>query len=150
MGSVALTRDGQPHFVARINALTMESKRRWGKIEARAMVAHLRRSIEISLGEVETEDRSTFFTRSVLRWVALSPLPIPKNMKAPPVFLVPAEGTLTAEKTRLLEAVRRFVAAEAQEPEEWIASPLFGPLSRRDWARLNGKHLDHHLRQFSV
>jgi hypothetical protein len=39
-------------------------------MEPSAMFRHLRRAIELSLGEVTVEDKSNFITRSLVRWIA--------------------------------------------------------------------------------
>ena len=64
-------------------------------------------------------------------------------------MLVTEERELDAERRRLLQLVERFAAAG---PAGCTAHPhsFFGRLTPEEWAVLQYKHLDHHLRQFAV
>jgi len=64
-------------------------------------------------------------------------------------LLVRGERNLDAERTRLSVLIDRFVSGA---PSVCTAHPhsFFGPLTPAEWAVLMYKHLDHHLRQFSV
>ena len=53
------------------------------------------------------------------------------------------------EKDVLLSYVDRFITV-GPEIITNKTHPFFGELSLEEWGRLQWKHLDHHLRQFSV
>jgi hypothetical protein len=52
---------------------------------------------------------------------------------------------LAIEQGLLLQRLSDVLQAQQLGPH-----PLFGALSRNDWARLIWKHIDHHMRQFGV
>jgi hypothetical protein len=54
-----------------------------------------------------------------------------------------------AEKTNCLALIDR-IAAKRLDESGWGKSGLLGQMSGRDWSRLQAKHLNHHLTQFSV
>lgn len=63
-------------------------------------------------------------------------------------FIVQDERELEAERARLLGLIDRFAAG----PQACTRHPhsFFGKMQPDEWATLMYKHLDHHLRQFSV
>ena len=52
------------------------------------------------------------------------------------------------EHQRCLQLIDKFTSKRLEE--EWPENPIFGKVSGTDLSRLQAKHLDHHLRQFSV
>ena len=141
-----------PGYKARIQALGADSKGLWGELDATRMIAHLRRAIEISLEEVPVEDRSNWFTRSVVRWYAFrAPVPWPKGkLKAIPVFLPDDARDFELERQALLDAMDQFTQWEEDRPDTRTAHPFFGPLRLGYWSIVHGRHFDFHLRQFRV
>lgn len=141
----------KPHFLERIAKVQPDSSRLWGELDPAGMMAHLRRSIEISLGEVEVEDISNFFMRTAGKVAILYLLPWPKGkIKAPSEFTPPPEGDLDAERARLSEAMDRFLEALTNEPTRRTRNPAMGMLTLKTWSRVHGLHFDHHLRQFGA
>jgi transposase InsO family protein len=59
------------------------------------------------------------------------------------------ERDFVAERQRLRGLIDRFAAGG---PAGCTKHPhsFFGPMTPEEWAALNYKHLDHHLRQFGV
>jgi hypothetical protein len=118
------------------------------------MVCHLADSFRLSLGDLQVQDISTFFTRTVLRWMVLSGMPTPKGKIATYREMDQVAGhgtrptTLDADRAQVKALVERFVAAASEN--RVAPSPAFGRLSGRQYARLQYLHMDHHLRQFGV
>ncbi len=138
-------------FEARARRIAGNAQRQWGTMTAPAMFAHLTRAIELSLGEVEVPDRSNWLTRSLLRWLVFdSPIPWMRGMKAPAVFFPDTGDDLDRERERFIEALRRFVAAAKASPTRKVASEFFGPMTLAYWGKVNGRHIDHHMRQFGA
>lgn len=138
-------------FETRAAAITGDQQRQWGTMSAAAMFAHLTRAIELSLGEVEVPDRSNAITRSIGKWFVFeSPIPWARGLKAPEVFFPGSTGELDRERTRYIEALRRFVAAADANPQRLVHSEFFGPMTLAYWRRVNGRHIDHHMRQFNA
>lgn len=152
MAFVPLDRKNLPLMETRLKSVRPDSKHLWGHMTAPEMLAHLRRGIEISLGEHAVKDRSIPVVRMLIRWLTFNTaFPWPRGkIKAPAEWTpAPREG-FEVERIRLLEAVNRFVHVSERDPRRIGVSPLFGPLPLSTWRRIHGKHFDHHLRQFGV
>ena len=152
MAPIFVTHDTRDRIVQRLETIGADTSRKWGKMQPIEMIAHLRRALEISLGEVEVKDESNFLMRSILVPIVFSGyLPWPKGkLKTLPVFLATPEGDIDEEKTKLVAALDRFIEASEKEPEKKALSPAFGWLTLGYWRKVHGIHTDHHLRQFGV
>ena len=151
MGTVLLTRETAPHFTDRLAKIGPDARGLWGALDPPNLMAHLRRTFEISLGEVDLPDESNILMRTVMKWLAFHVIPWPKGkIKASASFTPEAKGTFEEERDRLLAAIERFVAAQEADPQRKVRSPVFGLMTLRYWGRVHGKHLDHHLRQHGV
>ena len=141
------TRD---RFIGRIRALSPAARPRFGTLTADRMLCHLLDGLKIAFGELNPEPVRTPLKNALGRWFVIwSPVPWPKGkVKAPPGFFTTAPAAeLEADREALVALVRRF-----EKPDEvpWGTSPFLGTLDAREWAALNGRHLDHHLSQFGV
>ena len=134
----------------RIERLGPGSDRRWGVMTVAQMMAHCSAWMEIAAG-VKTPPRS-LLGRIVGRLAKKSILgeqPIRRNMPTMKNLIVSEERQFAEEQRRLLDWVDRFSAGG---PEQCTTHPhsFFGPMTPVEWAIMGYKHLDHHLRQFSV
>jgi hypothetical protein len=147
-----LTEDTLPGFKERLRALQPDTRPAWGKRQPIAMIAHLRRNVEVALNEIEIEDGSTLLRRTVLRWYVFSSgVPWPKGkVHAPPVMSPTPEGDFAAECAKFCASMERFVSAARREPRRRGVHPFFGPIKLRYWSRMLGMHIDYHLVQFNV
>ena len=152
MAFVMMKRDTAGRITDRLKKIGPDTQRLWGKMQPVEIIAHLRRNVEISLGEVPVKDASVPVVRTLLRWFIFHLAPTwPKGkIKAPPIFLAAPEGDFASEREKLLQSIDRFVEAEGREPSRIVLNPFLGPLPLSYWARIHGKHFDHHLRQFGV
>ena len=116
------------------------------------MLRHLRGAIELSLGELELPDQSTFFSRNVLRHIIFQPwMPWPKGKIKVPDALTPTQvGECAEEHQNLAEAMRRFVVEAEREPARIGRHMMFGPMTLKEWQRAHGRHFEHHFQQFGV
>jgi len=138
-------------FTSRVNAVKPDSQRQFGSLDSRAMLCHLRRALEISLGEVEIPDSSNVLTRTIVRYMAFHVVPWPKGrIKAPSAFTPAPENAFEAERELLHQAIERFIKTVEREPNKVVCHPVFGPMTMTYWCRVHGKHFDHHLKQFGV
>src|SRR5262245_10172000 len=83
MKTLANPRDRE-ELLDRLESLRPDSRRRWGKMSAHQMVCHLSDGFQIALGEVHVSRSINWFTRTVLKWIALSPLPWPRGFPTRP------------------------------------------------------------------
>lgn len=133
--------------VERLRRLTPDSPRRWGRMTAPRMVAHLRDQMSHCLG-----DRPCTPVRSILRWAPLRHLsiywmPWPKGLITgpPDAFLTPP-SSWEPDLEELLAMVERFGTRDPARP--WPDHAMFGRMRGVDWGYFCYKHFDHHLRQF--
>jgi hypothetical protein len=133
----------------RVGLVTSASVPRWGRMDARAMLIHLRRSALMALGElpVVCKNKRAFRVFPV-KHLLLHVAPFPKSAPTAPELLVSEAGTVDAIRSDLVSLVERIGAGprEGHGP----VHPLFGRLSFREWGVATYKHMDHHLRQFGA
>lgn len=148
MPSLFVDRD-RDDLVRRFGSLTPASARGWGRMNPNAMLLHLGHSVRMALGElpVKGKDKRAFQVFP-LKHLFLYVLPFPKDGPTARELLPADPGEFEAERQRLLGLVTRL--AEGPRDGMGPAHPLFGPLSRKEWAVLTHKHADHHLRQFGA
>src|SRR4051812_8988513 len=128
--TVLLTRSTLPQFHGRLARLRPDSARAWGMMASQQMIAHCRRSIEISLGDFPVEDQSNLMMRTVIRFLAFHVLPIPRGkIKAPAIFFPESGGDFMAEKDSLSVALERFVSEAEKRPGDKMLHPTFGSVS---------------------
>ena len=133
----------------RIGSVTSASVPRWGRMDAQAMLTHLRQSALMALGELPVASKGKrAFQVFPLKHLILHVVPFPKGAPTAPELLVPDAASVDAIRSELVSLVERIGAGprEADGP----VHPLFGRLSRREWGVATYKHTDHHLRQFGA
>jgi len=149
--NVPLNRENASRFVESIERIRSSTQRQWGTMEPSQLFRHLRRSIELSLGEVPPEGKPNFLIRTVVRWLVFeSALPWGKCMKAPSVFFPDDHSTMDEERALLRQAIARFTAAVEEAPQRVVTGGQFGPMPMSYWTRVHGRHFEHHLKQYGV
>jgi hypothetical protein len=152
MPPVPLTPETKADFVRRIQTLKVDSPRKFGSMSTEQMLKHLSNAVDVALGDVTAPDDSKpviskilFFTitRVMTTWPG-------GKIKAPAYWSPPAEKDFDGERDKLLKDLDRFLAALAKEPKKVAAHPLLGKLTLKQWSRLMGIHIHHHMRQFGV
>jgi len=135
----------------RVTRLTPESERQWGKMNPAQAVAHCSRAMEWAVGD--TLPPRMFVGRIMGRIVKPMALkddePMRRNSPTAKTLVVAGERDLEIERERLRRLIDRFAAGG---PKGCTTHPhsFFGKLTPDEWAILQYKHLDHHLRQFGV
>jgi Protein of unknown function (DUF1569) len=135
----------------RIAQLTPASARQWGTMSAAQMLAHCSNGVEMAMGEILP--KRVFLGRvlgPIIKPLALkNDDPMRRNSPTAKEIVVADDRDLPTEQARLIGLLNRFAAAG---PPCCTTHPhaFFGPLTPDQWAILMYKHLDHHLRQFSV
>jgi hypothetical protein len=122
---------------------------KWGRMDAPQMVRHCAEALRMSLGEIHPRPlgKRLFHTRLAKRLI-ISVFPFPKGAPTAPELRVTGPAVLEAERVRLGEFVGRY--AQPPQSDARAEHPLFGVLSREEWAELQYKHVDHHLTQFGM
>lgn len=148
MGSI-LNDDQRTAICERINSVTSASVPRWGRMDAKAMLTHLRDSALMALGELPVAGKNKrVFQVFPVKHLILYVFPFPKGAPTAPELLVPDAAPVDAVRSEFVSLLERIGAG----PREGYgpAHPLFGRLSFREWGVVTYKHTDHHLRQFGL
>ena len=142
--------EDRKEVLERLQRLTPDSPRRWGRMNAHQMICHLADSFRGVMGDFPVSPGSGPLPRTILRFVALKmPLKWPRGIKTRPEVDQDIGGTRPTEFAADLAALKtqceRFVAnPQSIGPRH----PIFGPMSESEWMRWGYLHMDHHLRQF--
>jgi len=134
-------------IIARINKLTAETQRKWGKMDVAQMLAHVQRPIACAYGKHQV--KGSFLLKLIgplFKSVLYDGKPYKQSLPTDKSYVVADEKNFETEKQGLLEKMNQF------SPEKIIVEnhPVFGKLTKEQWARATWKHLDHHLKQFGV
>jgi hypothetical protein len=140
--------DTRGQFQRRIETLTPQAQRRWGKRSPHQIVCHLADQLRMALGDIPTKPIAGPLRYSPIKQLAIGPLPWPRGAKSPPESWTTNPVEWKRDVTTLRQLLERFATRSAQT--EWPDHPLFGSMSRDLWGRLTCKHFDHHLRQFGA
>jgi Protein of unknown function (DUF1569). len=134
--------------IGRIDAVTAESKPRWGKMNAEMMLAHLVASVRMAKGELEVKPKKLPIRFFPLRQLIVYWLPFPKGAPTAPELLPSDPGAIEENKHQLAQLLKDVGGRGAMDL--WPYHPAFGNLGRRGWGVLIWRHVDHHLRQFGA
>jgi hypothetical protein len=138
-------------ILQRLASASPDALPRWGRMTAHQMICHLSDSFRSSLGEKRVVPVSTWFTRTVYKWVALwSPLPWPHGIKTRPEMDQQIGGTSPAGFDADVAELRRLFDVFCGFTGEFRPHPTLGQLSRPERMRHAYLHMHHHLRQFGM
>jgi hypothetical protein len=134
----------------RIERLRPDSQRQWGAMNVAQMMAHCSAWLEMAAG-LNSPPRSLIgrIVGGLAKKSVLGEEPIRRNMPTEKSLIRSDVRQFAEEQRRLIDWVDRFSAGG---PEQCTTHPhcFFGPMTPVEWAILGYRHLDHHLRQFSV
>jgi Protein of unknown function (DUF1569) len=133
----------------RIASVTSDAAQRWGRMDAQAMLTHLRLSALMALGELPVACKSKqVFQVFPVKHLILHVAPFPRGAPTAPELLVPDASAVDAIRSELVSLLERIGAGPREG--DGPVHPLFGRLSFREWGVATYKHTDHHLRQFGA
>lgn len=136
------------HLQQRLARLTPDARRRWGRMTAPQVVAHLSDNVRMMLGELRVEPRWLPIRYFPLKQLIVYVLPFPKGAPTAPELVTRMPLSWPGEVAELSALLDRLAAQPADR--DWPEHPAFGRLSRRAWGVLVYRHTDHHLRQFGA
>jgi len=146
------TKEVTDQMVARINTLTPESERQWGKMDVARMLAHCCVSYEM-IYEPDKHPRPNVLVGLILKTVVKgkvgSDKPLKKNGPTEPQFIIKSDRDFETEKARLITFVERTQQLGETEFDGKV-STSFGKLTKTEWSNILYKHLDHHLSPFGA
>jgi uncharacterized protein DUF1569 len=136
-------------IIDRIHRLRPDAQRRWGRMTAPQMVAHLSDQMRHTLGHATATSLPGYLRNPLVRYLVIFWLPWSKGkVKGPPEAFVTLPTTWDADVATLIELVDRFVTLGPAG--EWPEHPMFGRMTGRYWGVFCQKHFNHHLSQFGV
>ena len=137
-------------ILERIEKLSPKSQRQWGKMNPAQMLAHCNIAVETATGEKKLKRIfAGYIIGSLIKKKVLDEKPFRKNSPTDKSYIFPDNLNFTEEKTKLINTIKRF---QEGGPEKCTIHPhpFFGKYKPQQWAILQWKHLDHHLRQFNA
>jgi len=135
----------------RIEDLTADNQRQWGKMNIAQMLAHCSIGFEIAIGKLIFKDKSNFILRTLIKRIVLNLVKkgdLGKNQKTFSIYKIKDDKEFETEKARLLKNIDLFYTLA--DKNEIGKHPYFGKLSKDDWGALQYVHTNHHLTQFST
>ena len=150
MKTLASPQDKQ-EVLQRLAQLRGDSPRAWGKMTAPQMICHLSDAFRMMIAGKPVQARDNFFTRTVVKWVALqAPMQWPHGIKGPPEVDQLIGGTrpdaFASDQLELVSLTEQF--STKTDHLAALEHPIFGKLTVEEWMRWGYLHMDHHLRQF--
>lgn len=132
----------------RLNALSPESERQWGKMTVSQMLWHCQLPIGIAIKNKKPKRKSNPLIRLLFKKSLYNDKPWRKNLPTVKAAKTQEEKDFDKEFSTLNEMVTEL--HKLKDRESWNPHPIFGEFTREQWGKLQYKHLDHHLRQFGV
>jgi hypothetical protein len=137
-------------IIDRITQLGPDSQQKWGKMNVAQMLAHCSSFHDIAMGN-STSSRSWLgmVIGKFVKPMFYNDKPLPQNMSTIPTIMIVDNREFDKEKEILIQKIMIF---QKNGPEKCTKQPhpFFGELSPEEWGKGLYKHLDHHLKQFSV
>ena len=151
MQNVFDAQDAQ-EYINRINNLTPETQRKWGKMSVDQVLAHLNVAYDLTFTP-EKFPKPNFIAKFLLsKFVKpkiTNEIPYKQSLPTSPAFIIADERNFEEEKAKLIGNIQRVqqLGREAFEGKENIN---FGKMTAQCWNNMFAKHLNHHLEQFGV
>ena len=143
---------GAQEYINRINNLTPETQRKWGKMSVDQVLAHLNVAYDLTFTP-EKFPKPSFIAKFLLsKFVKpkiTNEIPYKQSLPTSPAFIIADERNFEEEKAKLIGNIQRVqqLGREAFEGKENIN---FGKMTAQCWNNMFAKHLNHHLDQFGV
>ncbi len=133
----------------RLDKLSPDSERQWGKMTVAQMLAHCADVLEVAVGKLTLPQN--FLGKTIGKWIKGSWVsgdkPFYHNSPTDKNVIKTDDCNFDAEKSRLSKLVTLF-HQEGKQLAIDKTHPFFGKLSTEEWSNLSARHLDHHFRQF--
>lgn len=136
--------------IQRLNTLTPQTERKWGKMNVAQMLAHCKEAFKVPLSD---KKMPRMFIGRMIGWMIKSKLynesPWKKSLPTAPNFIIKDERDFEKEKQGLTELINKFYHGGVENVGKY-PHPMFGSFTSEQWGKSMYKHLDHHLQQFGV
>jgi hypothetical protein len=137
-------------ILSRIEKLSSDSQRQWGKMNVEQMLSHLNAFLETALN-LNSPKRillgrilGSFFKKRYISEKRFS-----ENSPTHKDYVFTDIRNFEKEKANSIQLIKQFFDGG---PPKCTSKPhsFFGKLTSEEWAIAQWKHFDHHLRQFGV
>ena len=134
-------------IIDRINRLTPQSQRQWGKMDVGQMLAHCQAPLGVAVGK-HTLKRNFFLSLigPLFKKQLYNDNPFKRNLPTDKSFIMSDSKDFEKEKQGLIQMINSFSETAMSDSPH----PFFGKLTKDEWSKGTWKHLDHHLQQFGV
>lgn len=143
-------KDIYAEITSRMNSLTPNSQRQWGKMNPAQMLAHCKEAFKVPLSD---KKMPRMFLGLLIGWMVKPKLynesPWKKNLPTAPNFIIKDERDFDKEKQELIGMINLFYHGGPENVGRF-PHPMFGSFTKEQWGKSMYKHLDHHLKQFGV
>ena len=134
-------------IIDRLNKLTPQSQRQWGKMDVAQMLAHCQMPMGVATGKHKLKGSGFLkLIGPLFKGLLFNNKPFKKNLGTDKSFIMTTPKEFEKEKSGLIQMINDFsISSMTNEPH-----PIFGKLTKEEWSKGTWKHLDHHLMQFGV
>jgi hypothetical protein len=134
-------------LIDRVNSLTENSNRLWGKMNVYQMLKHCAIAEESYLGKKPYKRIfiGRLIGRKVLNDILKDDRPMMRNAKTIKGFIVMDNGDIETAKKQWIALINEYETY----PDAGIVHWFFGPMTKEQVGYFSYKHADHHLRQFN-
>lgn len=132
----------------RIARLSKNSKKQWGKMTVGQMLHHCQGPVNIMLEKNDYGLKPNWLAKVFFKKMLYNDKPFRKNLPTAKFLKESAPRDFNLEKSKLILLLAEF--ERQRDRSEWKAHPSFGYFTKQRWGQMQYKHLDHHLKQFSV
>ncbi|MEP3373266.1 MAG: DUF1569 domain-containing protein [Maribacter dokdonensis] len=143
-----LTKEAYEEINQRIDLLTQNSEKVWGKMSVGQMCWHCQYPLQLAIKNKPNNSKGNWFIKTFFKKSLYSDKPWRKNMPTAPQLKAKEDKDFETEHKLLKKLVSDFYAV--RDREEWHPHPAFGAFTKEQWGQVQYKHLDHHLKQFGV
>ena len=138
-----------------INKLKADAAANWGKMNAQQMVEHVKGFFDVSTQKLKFELVTPEEQLPAYKAFLLSDKAFRENTPAPlsvigPDTLPLRYPDLETAKEKLKKSISEFKELFSTTKDLTTLHPVFGWLNYDEWVLLHYKHVQHHLKQFSL
>lgn len=142
--------EAKKEILVRIEKLSPESQRLWGKMNVSQMLAHCANGMLMATGKIKPPRE---FIGKLFGWMFKSSYyserNFPKNIQTIKGGAVVDDKDFVFEKNRLIQGVEDMYNG-GEDGCTKHPHAILGNFTPEEWGKGMYKHLDHHLRQFGV
>jgi hypothetical protein len=147
-----LNKEDRNNLLLRIDKLSENDQRLWGKMNVNQMVCHITDPLRLAMKELKAEPKNSTVKAFFMKRMALLGPPIPKGKIETFKEIKQVEGggtpptNLVRDKILLTTQINKFLTGFREN--EIVRHPTFGNMNKKQWGRISYIHMNHHLMQF--